>query len=94
MRLDERETTIDFTDDRGIATVMTYNPTPRNKLLKLFDEREEVVIVWVDDEGIEVKFPKKWIRIQPPPKLSDEQREAMKNRMLQARSSMARDGRN
>lgn len=77
MRLEERETTVNYTDADSVATVMSYNVAMAARLKRLLAERpDEVTLVWESEGGVEVRVPKKWIKVQPPRKLSEEQLEA------------------
>lgn len=77
MRLEERETTVNYTDADTVATVMSYNAAMAARLKRLLAEHpDEVTLVWESEGGVEVRVPKKWVRVSPPRKLSEEQLEA------------------
>lgn len=81
MRLEERETTVNYTDADTVATVMSYNAAMAARLKRLLAEHpDEVTLVWESEGGVEVRLPKKWIKVQPPKKLSEEQLAGMRER--------------
>lgn len=59
-------------------------------MFKLAEEYpDEVKIVKFPEEGdtnLIARFPKKWLKIYPPKKMTDEQREAMSERLKAVRS--------
>lgn len=83
MRLEERETTVNYTDADSVATVMSYNAAMAARLKRLLAEHpDEVTLVWESEGGVEVRVPKKWVRVSPPRKVeyTDEQLEVMRER--------------
>lgn len=86
MRQEERETTVSYSDADETATVMSYSAAMVNRLKKLAEEKpDEAKIVWTDekDGGIEVRVPKKWIKVSPTVKvkMTEEKRTALRERM-------------
>ena len=95
MRLEERETTVNYTDADTLATVMSYNAAMAARLKRLLAEHpDEVTLVWESEGGVEVRLPKKWIKVQPPPTISDERREAMRESMQRLRRSSGENEQN
>jgi hypothetical protein len=95
MRLEERETTVNYTDADTVATVMSYNAAMASRLKRLLAEHpDEVTLVWESEGGVEVRLPKKWIKVQPPPTISDERREAMRESMQRLRRSSGENEQN
>ena len=90
MRLEERETTVNYTDADSVATVMSYNADMASRLKKLLAERpDEVTLVWESEGGVEVRVPKKWIKIIPSRELTEKQREHLAD--MQKRFGYKRD---
>lgn len=82
MRLDEKETTIVFDEKDKIAHIQTYNGRLKKRLAKIHverpDECKEVKPYFDEEEGAAAyTFPAKWLKINPPRQLSDEQRRAL-----------------
>lgn len=82
MRNEERETCISYADSDDKAIISSYNAQMVKRLEQLLgDYPDDVTLVWTDTiddvDGVEVRLPKKWIKIHPPRNLSDEQRQAM-----------------
>lgn len=90
MRLEERETTVSYTDADTVATVMSYNAAMASRLKRLLAEHpDEVTLVWESEGGVEVRVPKKWIKVQPPraaKEYTEEEREAIRERMSAMRA--------
>lgn len=90
MRLEERETTVNYTDADAVATVMSYNAAMAARLKRLLAEHpDEVTLVWESEGGVEVRLPKKWVRINPTRELSEKQREHLAD--MQKRFGYKRD---
>ena len=82
MRLDEKETTIVFDEKDKTAHIQTYNGRLKKRLAKIHAERpdecKEVKPYFDEEEGAAAyTFPAKWLKINPPRELSDEQRRAL-----------------
>lgn len=83
----EMETIINFNEGEDTASVYTHNKSLRRKLEKLAQERPKdcrLFKVSHRDQAVEYYIPKGWIRIYPPRQISDEQREAMAERLKTA----------
>lgn len=83
MTLIEKETTVNFNESDDPATVETYNKALLNRLEKLSSAQPDACrLVYKPPDGSYARYavPKKWVKISPPKKVSDEQREAMRQR--------------
>lgn len=85
----ERETLICFNESESAAEVFTFNGAMRRKLEQLAADRpEDVQHVKTTPEGGETyTLPKGWLKIRAPRILSEEQRNAMRERGRQAYKS-------
>lgn len=71
----EKETVINFNNAEQNASCYTLNTHKRQMLLNLAEEYpDDVKIISKRDNMVEVTFPKKWVKIRPPRKLTEEQR--------------------
>ena len=71
----EKETVINFNNAEQNASCYTLNTHKRQMLLNLAEEYpDDVKIISKRDDMVEVTFPKKWVTIRPPRKLTEEQR--------------------
>lgn len=71
----EKETIINFNNAEQNASCYTLNIYKRQMLLNLAEEYpDDVKIISKRDDMVEVTFPKKWVKIRPPRKLTEEQR--------------------
>lgn len=71
----EKETIINFNNAEQNASCYTLNIHQRQMLLNLAEEYpDDVKIISKRDDMVEVTFPKKWVKIRPPRKLTEEQR--------------------
>lgn len=71
----EKETVINFNNAEQNASCYTLNTHKRQMLLNLAEEYPgDVKIISKRDDMVEVTFPKKWVKIRPPRKLTEEQR--------------------
>lgn len=71
----EKETVINFNNAEQNASCYTLNTHKRQMLLNLAEEYpDDVKIISKKDDMVEVTFPKKWVKIRPPRKLTEEQR--------------------
>lgn len=89
----ENENAIEWLDSRDKATVTLHGGRLKNRVLRLAEEYpEEVEIRREPDENggfLVAKIPVKWVKITPPRKLelTDEQKEALAERLSVARAS-------
>lgn len=71
----EKETVINFNNAEQNASCYTLNTHKRQMLLNLAEEYpDDVKIISKRDDMVGVTFPKKWVKIRPPRKLTEEQR--------------------
>lgn len=79
----EKETIIIFNEAENSATIETFNSKLKKRLQKLSEEYPDVrKIEFNGSDGAErYEFPKAWIRINGPKKLSDEERMRRSERM-------------
>ena len=70
----EKETIILFNEAEDTATCDTCNPTLIRKLDGFCLESTEISLVREDEHGKTYKFPKRWVKVRMPMKLSEEQR--------------------
>lgn len=71
----EKETVINFNNAEQNASCYTLNTHKRQMLLNLAEKYpDDVKIISKRDDMVEVTFPKKWVKIRPPRKLTEEQR--------------------
>lgn len=78
----EQETIINFNEAEETADIYTYNANLKRRLAKLAQERpEEVQALEVTAYGVQYKVPKKWVRVKPGPRFSDEQKQAATKRL-------------
>lgn len=86
---DEYENAIEFLDGQKTAAVTLHDRRLRNRILKLAEERpDEVAVICRPEENNGFLFahiPVKWLRIQPPKQMSEEQRERAKERLARVR---------
>lgn len=83
----EKETMIVFNEQDKTASISTYNVALLRKLEKLLQERpDECEKHNVFSDGSQYIVPKKWIKISPPKKLSDEAKAKAAERLKKARS--------
>lgn len=77
----ERETIMNFNEAEDTASVYTHSRALRRKLDKLSADRPEDCKLFRtshDGQAAEFYVPKKWIKISPPRKMSEEQREKLR----------------
>ena len=89
LSLYERETIINFNEAEPTAGIYTHNVALRNKLLKLSQTEPELRIIRQSEDMLEVDVPKKWIRVSPPKKLSEETRQKMAARLNSRKNGLA-----
>ena len=91
LTLYEKETIINYNEAELSATIYTHNVALRNKLLKLSQTETDLRMIHLGADMIEVEVPKKWIRVNPPRKLSEQTRLELKERMLALRESQCQN---
>lgn len=77
----EQETIINYNLEEDMAFCYTHDKTLIRKLDELIKNGERIIVVREGNGWKEYKFPKKYIKIRPPRKLTEEQRKNMAERM-------------
>lgn len=88
--MDFRETSIEYLTCNDHATLYSSEAKWIRKIKQLkLEYPNDITIKNEDSESIVVHIPKSWLKVTPPRKmtLTDEQREAAKERMLTARKN-------
>ena len=88
--MDFRETSIEYLSCNDHATLYSSETKWIRKIKQLkLEYPNDITIKNEDSESIVVHIPKSWLKVTPPRKmtLTDEQREAAKERMLTARKN-------
>lgn len=86
----EQETIIHYNEEEKTASVYTMNTSLTNKLAKLAEEYPDECMRTVtqqDGEGVTYIVPKKWVKVRPPRKMSEEQRIAASERLAKVRQN-------
>lgn len=80
---EERETIITYNEAEPVASVYTMNGALIRKLEGLVESRpgEARRVKTYPDGAQEYEVPKKWVRVQPPRVLTDEQKATMAARL-------------
>lgn len=89
--MDYKETSIDILSCDSYATIYTCESRQIQKLKQLYqDHPNEVSIITDTTDFMNVHVPKSWIKIKPPRKmnLSEEQRQALSERLAKARKGL------
>lgn len=78
----ERETAINYTEADKMATVYTFNRRLRTKLEKAAEEYPGECICKGEsfDGGVTYLVPRNWVTINPPRKMTAEQRQVLSDR--------------
>lgn len=83
-----KENNIEWLTGQRTATVTLSQPKHINKVKSLAEKYEDVKIVYTNKDGsIVAKLPLKFIKISAPRQVSDEQREAARERFLARREN-------
>lgn len=80
----ERETVILYNQEEPHATCNTYDRSLIRRLDALVQENEAITVLREGDGWKEYQFPRKWVKVRAPRKLSDEQRQELAERMKSA----------
>lgn len=89
----ERETIINFNNAEKIASYYTLNYGKRQMLLELAKEYpDDVKIIAQREDMVEATLPKSWIKVRPPRKMTEEERQKLveRGRALAAKSAAKR----
>ena len=80
------ETIVNFNAEDKTANCFTLDKTVKRKWEKLIEERpDEVSVIRNSENVLEIEVPKKWVKVRPPRKVSDEQKAAASERLKAAR---------
>ncbi len=88
----ERETIVLYNQQDKTASCYTWDAPLIRRLDKLIAEGNSDIVLTREGEGWrEYEVPKKWVKIRPPARrnLTEEQRQAMADRLRQARDGRA-----
>ncbi len=82
----EKETIINFNEEEPTAQVYTFNRSLQNRLRQLAEERPEECYPDPDEQksdngAVTYLLPKSWIKINPTRILTEEQKEALRDRL-------------
>lgn len=78
----EQETLINVDYVDKFAFYYSCRPSVMKQIYKFLEEYpDQVTLDFEDKWGICVKIPKDWVKVKPPRAISEEQREAMRERM-------------
>ena len=83
----EQETILNYNEAENMASVYTHNVALMNKLTKLMEEYPEVKLVRQAYDMLEVEVPKKWIKVSPPKRVSEETKQKMAQRLAEYRKN-------
>ena len=89
----ERETIINFNNAEKTASYYTLNYGKRQMLLELAKEYpNDVKIIAQREDMVEATLPKSWIKVRPPRKMTEEERQKLveRGRALSAKSAAKR----
>jgi hypothetical protein len=86
----EKETYINFNDEEDFAVVCTYNNAWLRSMDSLASEKSEVEVMRRTEDYGEYRVPKKWVKVRPPRKMSDEQKQAAAERLRKVREDKKR----
>lgn len=84
----EQETIINYNQAEDMASVYTFDPALIRKMDKLLNSHGAASVLRKGEGWAEYLVPKKWIRVQAPAVLSDDQREAMRERGFAAAKNL------
>ena len=78
----ERETIINYNEADKTASIYTHNAALRRRLDQLLKTRpDEIAVERTGDDYTEYVVPKKWIKVSPPKKVSEETKERARQRI-------------
>lgn len=81
----EQETIFNYNQEEKTASCYTCDAALIRKLDRLIEKGEAITVSREGDGWKEYLFPKSWLKVRPPRKLSDEQRENLANCMKSMR---------
>lgn len=72
----EKETSFTYNQQDKLVSCFTMDPVLIRKLAPLCAENDDIQFVERQDDGTcWFRFPKRWLKVQPPRRLTDEQKE-------------------
>jgi hypothetical protein len=77
----EQETIIGYNNEEKIASVFTYDKSLIRKIDARLSDYPDIKVARRGDGWAEYTLPKKWVTVRFPRLLSEEQREALADRM-------------
>ena len=80
----ERETVIIFNDEEATAIVETCARKWKNRMRALCSRNSDCCLVFEDQHCQRYRIPKSWVKVHFPRQYTDEQRQKMKERALNA----------
>lgn len=85
----EQETIINYNQGEDTASIYTHDPKMLRKMAQFAREDSTVVEVKHSEDWVEYYFPKRWVKIQRPRVISEENRQLMAER---ARKNFVKKG--
>lgn len=82
----EQETIINYNNEEKTASIYTFDKVLMKKIDARAAESDDVKVVRRGEDWAEYVVPKKSVKLNWPKKYTDEQREAMANRMKKVRN--------
>lgn len=80
----ERETVINFCDASKTASISTSQEWMKRRIHKLANRKpDDVKIISEDRYTLIAELPRKWVRLQAPPELTEKQRKEIGERLKQ-----------
>lgn len=78
----ERETIINYNEAEKTASVYTHNSSLRRRLDQLLKTRsDEITVIRQGDDYTEYIVPRKWVKVSPPRQMSEQSKEAARQRL-------------
>lgn len=68
--------------EKMAGVTMPNNTKLKNRILKIAETRKEVEVTINNDGSIYARIPSSWVKINPNRELSAEEREQMRNKMM------------
>lgn len=93
MVLEEQETNINYMAAEDESIVYTSYLRDLNRFKRLIERfPDNCKVLRQTEESIIVKIPKKWIKISPPREMTEEQREACRERLKNMHEKRKQEG--
>lgn len=87
LTLAERETSINYDMSSPLATLFTSNQREITRLLTLATKNDQMRVISQMEDSLMVEFPKRWVKINLPRVLTEEQKAANIARLAGYRSA-------